>query len=90
MVVSPLTLMELLCLAYLVADDGVIADGGGSSILIFDAPANNDKRFGRTSFTWPQLNTSYMDVDIRCKSTVLFTRQICIVILSCFFFLGSY
>lgn len=47
---------------------GGFVGGGGSSIFISDAPANNDNRFGRESFTWPQLNTSYIDVDILCKS----------------------
>ena len=46
---------------------GFIA-GGGSSMFISEAPANNDNLFGRDSFTWPQLNTSYIDVDILCKS----------------------
>lgn len=58
---SPLALEEL-----------VFVWHGGSSILMFDAPANNDKRFGRDSLTWPQLNTSDIEVDIRCKSTFIF------------------
>lgn len=81
MAFSPLARIELLLyLAYLVVVVvGVSVDGGGgSSILIVDAPANNDKRFGRVSFTCPQLNTSYMDVDIRCKSTFCLFLFICI------------
>lgn len=42
--------------------------GGGSSMLISEAPRNNDNLFGRDSLTWPQLNTSYIDEDILCKS----------------------
>lgn len=55
----------------LVAYFGVCVDdegGGGSSMLISEAPRNNDNLFGRDSFTWPQLNTSYIDEDILCKS----------------------
>lgn len=46
---SPVALNDRL--VHLGADGRDDDDGGGSSILISDAPANNDKRFGRVSFT---------------------------------------
>lgn len=52
-----------------VAYCGVFVGGGGSSMFISEAPRNNDNLFvGRDSLTWPQLNTSCIDVDILCKS----------------------
>lgn len=63
--VSPCDLELVAYLGVCVVDD---EGGGGSSMLISEAPRNNDNLFGRDSLTWPQLNTSYIDEDILCKS----------------------